>query len=190
MADLRPGDEAQAADVLRRAAELRQPLARIAKQARFYGASYIVIGGLAVVFGLIGPDLPSLLVGAAGCAVGIMERRDAGRLLRGEPSAAKGLARAELLLLAVVAVYCAFNLLRPPAADGELEQALGGAMPGMDVSAMQASLNTAVYVSVLLITVLVQGLLALKYLRQRAAVERYADEVPQWARDTLESVAD
>ncbi len=186
MADARP-DEAQAGELLRRAAELRTPLVRAKARADFYAAGYLVIGLLAVLFGLVGPDPVSLVVGAAGAAIGWDERREARRLLRGEAGAARALARDELVLLGVLAVYCVLCLTLLRADGAELQRAAGGSLPGIDLADLTDRLTNIVYPTLLAISLIVQGLLARFYARQEPVAARYREEAPEWAREALES---
>lgn len=186
MAQARP-DEAQAGEALRRAAELRVPLVRAAKRADFYAAGYLVLGSLGALFGLMGPDTASLSVGLAVAAVGWDERRQARRLRRGEPGAARTLARDELLLLGVIAVYCALSLTVLRADTRELQAALGGSLQGLDVQAISDRLTNILYPTVFAVSLVFQGLLARHYAGREPDAARYRDEAPEWARAALES---
>ena len=51
------------------------------------------------------------------------------------------------------------------------------------------SMTNVFYASVLAVTLLYQGGLARYYLRRRQAVARYREEVPEWVRTVVESMA-
>lgn len=188
MAQARP-DEAQAGEALRRAAELRVPLVRAAKRANSYAGGYLLLGGLGALFGLVGPDVVSVVVGLAVAGIGWDERRQARLLVRGEPGAARALARDELVLLGIIAVYCALSMTLLRADTRELQAALGGSLAGLDVQAMADRLTNIVYPTVLAVSLVVQGLLARHYARQGPAAARYREEAPDWAREALESAS-
>jgi hypothetical protein len=186
MAQARP-HEAQAGEALRRAAELRAPLLAAARRADVYAAGYLVVGGITALFGLMGPDTASVTVGLAVAAVGWDERRQARLLRRGEPGAARALARDELVLLGVVAVYCAACLTFLRADTRELQAALGGSLQGLDVQALADRLTNIVYPTVFVVSLVVQGLLARHYAGREPEAARYREEAPDWAREALES---
>ncbi len=186
MAQARP-DEAQAGEALRRAAELRVPLVRAAKRANFYAAGYLVLGGLGALFGLVGPDPVGLVVGLAVAGVGLEERRQARRLTRGEPGAARALARDELVLLGIIGVYCVLSMTVLRADMSTVQSAMGGSAGGFDLQAMADRLTNIVYPTVFVVSLVFQGLLARHYASQEPAAARYREEAPEWARAALES---
>ncbi len=178
----------RAAQAMRLAAELHRPLARAARLAHVNGSLMLILGSLSALFGLLGPDGVTFAMGGIAAAAGWFERRDGERLRRADPGAPAALARNELLLLGAVVVYCILNLtlLRP--SGEELERAVGGALPGIDVRALTEQLTSLVYPTLLGASLLVQGGLARHYARQRAALERYRREVPDWAREAIDSI--
>jgi len=179
----------RATQALQLATELHRPLGRAARLAHGNGSVMLVIGSLSALFGLLGPDGVTFAMGGIAAATGWFERRDGERLRRGDPLAPAALARNELLLLVAVAIYCVLNLtlLRP--SGEELERAAGGALPGVDIQALTDQLTNLVYPTLLIVSLLVQGGFARHYARQRAAVERYRSEVPDWARSAVESIS-
>jgi hypothetical protein len=179
----------RAAQTLQLASELHRPLARAARLAHGNGSVMLVIGTLSALFGLIGPDGLTFAMGGIAAATGWFERRDGERLRRGEEGAPAALARNELLLLGAVAIYCVLNMTLLKTSSQELEQAMGGGLPGLDIQQLTDRLTNLVYPTLLVVSLLVQGGLARHYARQRTALERYRREVPDWARTAVESIS-
>jgi hypothetical protein len=168
---------------LARAAELGAPLRRAAKLARANGLGYAVFGALTILFSL--PlDVAGLLLGGCLLAVGISQQRTAPRLVGGDTAAPGLLARNELLLLAAITGYALaqMTILRGTSAT-DLEML--GDSTGVDVAGLVDAIAGAVYGSVILISVLYQGGMALYFRRRAPIVEAYARETPEWARATL-----
>jgi hypothetical protein len=168
---------------LARAAELGAPLRRAARIAGANGLGYAVFGVLTILLSLPA-GIAGLLLGGCLLAVGVAQQRTAPRLVGGDRGASVALARNELLLLAAITVYAVaqMTLLRTNTA-AELE--MFGDSAGIDVAGLIDTIAGAVYGSVILISVLYQGGMALYFRRRGPVVERYVREVPGWARDTL-----
>jgi len=168
---------------------LHRPLARAAALARGNGGTLVVFGGLSALFGLLGPDPLSLIVGAIVVTVGLLERRGGRQLRQADPGAPRRLAANELALLAAISTYAilSLTLLRPSGA--ELVAATGGNVAGLDVQELLDSLTNVVYATVLVVTVLYQGGLARYYLARRAPLALYRESVPPWAREIVEGLA-
>jgi hypothetical protein len=179
---MEPAPESQQRE-LARAAELGQPLRRAAKLARANGLGYAIFGVLTILASLPS-DLAGLLLGACLLAVGIAQQRAAPRLVGGDESAPGALARNELVLLAAISAYAIAQLtfLR---AHGSAELEMLGDSAGVDVAGLVDAIASAVYGSVIVISLLYQGGMALYFRRRVALVERYAREVPAWAREAL-----
>lgn len=168
---------------LARAAEIGAPLRRAAKLARGNGLGYAIFGVLTIL-GSLPLDAAGLALGGCLLAVGIAQQRTATDLVAGQPSAPGRLARNELLLLAAITGYAIaqMTLLRASTAT-DLEML--GDSAGVDVAGLIDALAGAVYGGVIVISLLYQGGMALYFRRRAPIVERYAREVPEWARETL-----
>lgn len=174
--------------LLLRAAELQQPLARAARIGRGNGLGYVVFGVLSLLVAVVGFDLVGLIVGGVVLGVGLWERKQAARLLAADTDAPGRLARGELTLLAAIAIYAVAGLVLPPDVR-ELQRQLGNTRDlGIDLQRLTALVSTAWYGSVLLVSLLYQGGLARYFLGRRAAVARYLEEVPAWARTFVASM--
>jgi len=169
---------------LARAAELGAPLRRAAKIARANGTGYAVFGALTILLSLTG-SLPGLLLGGCLFAVGIAQRRTAPRLVAAAKESPGVLARNELLLLAAIVAY-AVGQMTVFGADtsAELEMMLGEAA-GIDAADLVDAMARVLYGTVIAVSLLYQGGMALYFLRRAPLVERHAREVPEWARETL-----
>jgi hypothetical protein len=87
------------------------------------------------------------------------------------------LARNELLLLGATLVYCTLKLtlLRPN--SEELERAVAGSLPDLDVQGLLDQATTLIYTTVMGVATLYQGGMALYYLRRKPDVERFHAEL-------------
>src|SRR5262249_61671741 len=94
---------------------------------------------------------------------------------------ARRLGRNELLLLGAIAIYCLLMLTVINPMSDEVDTMLKGSGMTLD----SKGLRLATYASVLAVTLLYQGGLALRFRRVAAAADRYLAEVPDWARETL-----
>lgn len=168
---------------LARAAELGAPLRRAAKIARANGLGYAVFGVLTILLSLPA-GIAGLLLGGCLLAVGIAQQRMAPRLVGGDRGSPLALARNELLLLGAITAYAVaqMTILRANTA-AELE--MFGDSAGVDVAGLVDEIASAVYGSVIVVSLLYQGGMALYFRRRAPLVERYVSEVPGWARETL-----
>jgi len=175
---------------LQSAAELHRPLARAAAVARSNALGYAVFGGLTCLVALFGPDPLGLGIGAIVAGVGVAQLRAAPRLRRGDRLAPRALARNELVLLGGIAAYCAIKLALG-GGGAELQSQVGDTSGlGIDIGELADSLNTTLYATLIAVTLIYQGGLALYFLRRRPMIERYLDQAPDWARSTVESLHD
>jgi hypothetical protein len=85
-------------------------LKRVLTISRLNGWSVIVVAGLGVLLALILGDWSSVVVGLLAVAAGVMEVRGHGQLQRRQAAGMKLLVRSQMLLLAVILVYCAGRL--------------------------------------------------------------------------------
>ena len=183
-----PSTPAADREALRFAAELHGKLARAARVARLNGFGYALFGVLSSVLALPGPDGLGLVLGAALIAVGVAQVRGAPRLARGESSAARHLARNELVLMVVLVLYCLFQLI-PGGPGDELRDQIGNpAGMGPELVELADVVHRSLYTGFLCLTLLYQGGLALWFSRVRPLAERYLSEAPEWARETVESL--
>jgi len=168
---------------LARAAELGMPLRRAAKIARANGTGYAVFGVLTILLSL-GGSITGLLLGGCLLAVGLAQRRAAPRLVAAAQDSPRILARNELLLLAAIIAYAVaqMTVLR---ANTSAELEMLGESAGIDVADLVDAMVRVVYGTVVVMSLLYQGGMALYFLRRAPLVERNAREVPEWARETL-----
>jgi len=176
-------------DLLAFAAELHRPLARAAKVAHGNGGWLMLFGGIGILLGFMGPDWTSLLLGAAVAAVGFLERRAAERLRRADPDAPQLLARNELVLMVVLVGFGVLLLTLLRSSGEDLEKAVGGSMPGIDLKDISNAMTNAVGATTIAVALLYQGGMARYFLKKRRDVERFLAEVPEWAREVVMQMA-
>jgi len=118
------------------------------------------------------------------------EFRGRKRLLRFDPAAAKILGWNQLALLAMIVVYCLWMLyvglvgessfVAQMEAQPELQAALGSLD---EIGGLYDSLVVVLYSSIIVGTVVFQGLNALYYFSRRKYVQAYVRDTPEWVRD-------
>jgi hypothetical protein len=179
-------------ELLARAGERMRSLRRALWLAYMNGSTLLLCGFACVPFALF--DASLLLPALVLCASGAAELRGARMLRDHDLRAPRWLASNQLVLLALVAAYCAFGAYRALHASvaDELSSAAPDAtdqlrdmMPALDLSAETLdrgyrTLVVAFYAAVFAACALYQGLCA-RYYRTRAAVLRaFLDETPAW----------
>ncbi|MEZ6014915.1 MAG: hypothetical protein R3F49_07375 [Planctomycetota bacterium] len=181
---------AQDQAALRAAAALHGKLARASAVARGNSLWYVVFGVASALFAVSGPEWVDLAQGVLVAAVGAAQLRESPRLARGAAGAAGALARNELILMCGIIAYCALRLtvLRPSGAELQAELGDTSAL-GIDVAAMTNSISSLLYGTLLAVTLVYQGGLALYFRRRAPLAERYVRESPAWARETVEGLA-
>jgi ribosome-associated protein YbcJ (S4-like RNA binding protein) len=185
-----PIGEQQQAE-LRDAAELYRPLARAALRAQNNGKWLAVFGGLSLAWGVLTVDWVALIVGGIVLVTGIVEMRQGRRLSAADADAPLRLCRNELVLGATISLYAILKLTIWRDTGAELQDALGAGNVealGMDIEAMYDSMSKLIYATVLAVTVLYQGGMARYFLRQREAVDRYREDVADWAREIVQAM--
>ncbi|QDV07926.1 hypothetical protein Poly30_34610 [Planctomycetes bacterium Poly30] len=175
--------------VLQQGAALKKPLARAAAIGRANGLGYVVFGALTTVMAAPGLDWIHLAEGALVTVVGVLQRREAPKLERGSPQAASDMSRNEFWLMIGLAIYCLARLfvLTPETTALSLDPRLARASGG-DLDGLVDAVHGILFGSLLLVTLLYQGGMALYFRRRIPAAERYQRETPDWARATLGSL--
>ncbi len=141
------------------------------------GWSIAVFAGFCTFVSLLFGEWIGVSIGALITAAGVIEIRGRKRLVRGEPTGMSSLIRAQLIILGIVLLYSLENLLAydesalmaqiTPEIRGYLSQA------GIAISDLQPMIKPvymSLYLTVIGVTVLFQGGLALYYRSCRAKV--------------------
>lgn len=157
----------------------------VTRAVRLAGFNVWTLGALAALTLLLGVgSLPAFLLGLGMGAVAWNEHRGRERLRRMDPSGARLLAAGQLGLMVLVVAYALWSLARarahPDPALAQVDEILGG-----DTQGLVRELTTVLYLAVIGVTVIAQGLLARFYLARGAMVERYLRETPDWAVELL-----
>ena len=146
--------------------EPRRPTSWAVRLARGNGLGYVVFGLLTIATAIPSSLLDAILGGAL-VAAGMIERRGAGALERGEPGAATTLSRTELALCAAIVGYAALRMTVFPSASLS-DPALLGDTLGLDAAEMEEmarSVSQVLYGSVAIASVLYQGGIAMYFRR-------------------------
>ena len=175
-------------EVLRRAADLRRDLTRAAHVARRNGGSYIFFGVLSVLLAMTA-DPAGLGLGVVLVGVGLSARSAGARLAADDIGAPMRLALGEVALLVGVIGYCVAKMTIMRTSGAEMEALFASLSADIDVAALIDSTTDIVYTSIIGVAFLYQGGLALYYRARTAAVRRYVEETPEWAREVVAIVA-
>jgi hypothetical protein len=157
----------------------------------------LVIGVASVPFVALSPSWDSILIVAGIGVIGVVEYIGYKRLRRGDPSAARFLGRNQLAFLALIAFYCAVQMIS--FSRGGLQAALlspdtRSQLAGMPDVAQALDSQMAPYARmmplmvygfyglVIVVSIFSQGGLALYYFTRRKRLEAFARETPEWVR--------
>jgi len=142
---------------------------RAATMAAISGWSTAVIGGLALPFGLV--SWVSLVLGSALVALGVNELLARGQLLKLIAGATKRLALNQIVLGATIIVYAAFMVYTGLTGQSEMQKAVASepALADMsaDIIALEKILTTAIYGTLIIGTIVFQGMNAWYYASRR-----------------------
>ncbi|MFI4897305.1 MAG: hypothetical protein ACIARR_05725 [Phycisphaerales bacterium JB059] len=182
--------EAQLAE-LERAHRHARPMRRGARVASMSAWTSLALGALAAPFAL--GDLGALALALALIACGYNELSARRALVRMETSAPARLAINQLALGAVFIAYAAFNLYRlgpiPPVrldVDGMIHP--GGSVNEEAIDALSRLASGALYLGLIIGTILVQGSTALFYITRRRPLRRFLSSTPAWVVETMRAL--
>jgi hypothetical protein len=188
------GLSSEARDALAQARERARPVYKAARVASFNGWSIGVIAALSLPFAFF--SIPGALVTAGLAVVAYNEFRGRRGLLALDPHAATMLGWNQVALLTLVVLYCAWMLwsgLTGPGpmaelqANPEIQDALGSLG---NVDELYRLLVLAVYLTIMVVTVIVQGGNAFYYFTRRKYVDAFLRDTPQWAVEMQRMAAD
>ncbi len=149
-------------------------LRRVLLIAAIDGWSIAVIAGLCTLISLLFGEWIGVSIGAVITAAGVIELRGRTRLLHGDPTGLNWLIRAQVLILAIVWLYSFRNLLSYDEAammaeiTPEMRDMLNQAGIALsDIQALMKPVYYSLYLTVIAVTLLFQGGLALYYFSRR-----------------------
>jgi hypothetical protein len=155
--------------------------------AAFNAWTFACFAGVSILFGLF--SLPGLLVGVGLAVVARNEFVGRRRILSYDATGFELLWRNQLGLMALIVVYCAWSMYRavafPDPELAELTEILGDG-----TGELVRSLTLGTYATVIVATVIVQGLNARYYHVRIRRLRAYLDETPAWVLDVLRSVTE
>lgn len=150
-----------------------------AKVATFNGWTFGVIGALSILFGLF--SLTGFIVGVLLVIVARNEFRGRALIRRLEPRGAMLLAKNQIGLIVIVIAYCLWSMYttvaHPSSEITQLEELTG--LP----SGLVTDLTLMVYIIVIVLTLLFQGLNARYYFVRIQQLKDYLEQTPKWIVD-------
>lgn len=173
----------QQIDDLRLAEERRRVVQRTAAVATVDAWMTTLIAALAVL-SWAASDWSALALGLALTLVAWNSFRGAKAMRRLDPTGPRLLALNQLLLAAIITLYCTWCIWDLTRGKNNLVQQLSAAGVGdlIDPKQIQTWMITF-YLAVIAATFLAQGLLGLYYLTRRPHLERYLADTPPWIID-------
>ena len=158
---------------------------RAARVAAFNGWVFGIFSALSAPFAPF--SLAGFLVTAGLAVIAYNEFRGRKRLLEFDPSSGTLLGWNQVALLTLIVVYCLWMLFRgltgagPFAAEMQAHPEIAAAVGSLDeFDHLYRVLVVIVYGTVILLSVIFQGLNALYYFSRRKYVEAYVEETPGW----------
>lgn len=174
------------------AARRRQPIARVARVAKFNAWTTAILAVFSAPFALL--SFAGFLVFAGLAIVAWNEFRGRRRLLSFDPAGASALGWNQLGLLAMISIYCLWamytNLYGSNSIDAQLRATpeLGAAFGSLgEMSDLVKPIVVAFYATVIALSAIFQGGNALYYFSRRKYVEKYVRETPVWVIDLVRS---
>ena len=166
---------------------------KAAAVAAFNAWATAVAAVLSLPFALV--SMFGFVTTAALCFVAGIEFRGRKRLLQFDPSAAAILGWNQLTLLALIVGYCGWSIYTSfygansvtaqLQAFSEIEPALNGSSAGVEILVQRVVV--VLYGSVIVLSIVVQGLSALYYFTRRRYIDAYLTETPAWIRELQRS---
>ena len=172
------------------AGERARPIRRAARVASFNAWATGILAALSVPFTLLFFSFSSLLVTAGLAVVAYNEFRGRRQLLAFDPAAAKTLGWNQLGLLGLIIVYCLWSIYTGLNDAGALAAELQS-MPDLQASlgstdqldSLYRLIVVGLYGTVIVLSIVFQGLNALYYFTRRRHLEAYVRETPAWVID-------
>lgn len=163
---------------LARASERSRKLMGATKVAAFNAWTFAIFAGLSILFGLVDRSLVGLAVGIALAIIARNEFRGRALLQDYRPEGPRLLTRNALWLMALIVLYCLWAIhgatSTPNPSYAQLEEAAG-----LDQGYI-SRITAFAYAAVIVLTVLLQGLMARYYHRRTGMVQEHLTETPAW----------
>jgi hypothetical protein len=172
------------------AARLYAPLRRSASLAKFSGSCLLLFGIPTLLLSLLGFDVVGLLLGGALCACGVLELTSVKRVRAGDSEVFARLGWNQWAVFGVISIYGSLQVIGFDAQELRAllaDQGLAGSQL-REIDELIPTLVNVIYGTVILVTFVVQGLMARMYFRRRKLAERYAAEVPEQIRRMVQSL--
>lgn len=180
---LTDAQQREIAEANRRAVKIR----RAARVASFNGWATAIVAVLAAPFALF--DATSLFIAVGSAVIAWNEFRGRRRLLEFDPSAATLLGWNQVALLTLVVLYCGWMLCvglvgeSPLAAELQAQPELAEVMGSLDgFEGTYRALVVLVYGTVIVLSLVFQGLNAVYYFSRRKYLQEYLANTSAWVR--------
>lgn len=161
------------------ARDRKRPILKAARMAHFNGSVLAIFGVLTAVFGLTSPS--SLALAAALGLLARNEFRGRDQLRALDASGARLLGKNQIALWVLIVVSSLWSLrvaLSDPSLD--LSAYTGGLGADEDLGALARKLLVWVYVLVILVSLVYQGLTARFYFAREPMIRAYLAQTPEW----------
>ena len=159
------------------AKERSRPFMGAARTATFNIWTLGAFAAVTILFGLF--SLTALVLGIGMAVVTWNEHKGRAMVRRFDPAGPRLLGRNQLGLMALIIVYALWSMYQttahPDPELAQMDQILGG-----DTAGLVAELTIYVYLGVIVLTGIFQGLLARYYFARIAMVEAYVRDTPVW----------
>lgn len=176
--------------MIRQAVANRRAVRSASRTALGSAISILVIGIGAVPFVLLSLSWLGCLMATAITAIGVVEYVGYQRLRRAEPGAAKFLGWNQIVFLGLIIAYCILQMatfsttqMKSSMLSPETRSALAE-LPGMEksIDAMAPMFMYGMYSLIIVVSLAMQGGLALYYFTRRRRIEQFNRTTPAWIR--------
>lgn len=178
--------------MLRQAVEARRPVRNAARVAHGSAVTILLVGIGTVPFLLLSMTLTSVVTAATLCIVGYLELLGARKMARGLPEAASHLGWNQVVFIGLIVLYCVDCMLEAspgkvitPEVKSQLSQVSGIAE---DLESLVSGVTYVIYSTVIVVSVLCQGSLAMYYFTRRHYLEALQKSTPGWVRRVIDEV--
>jgi hypothetical protein len=172
-------------DQLAQASVRARKILAASRVATFNGWTLAVAGAVSLLLGLFSGT--GLIIGIALMLLSWNEFHGRGLLRRFDPRGPERLGKNQLALMVLVIAYCLWTMYDTWAhPSGDLEQLEALLGPTGD---LVTRLTVRIYGTIILVSVLVQGLNARYYFARTALMKGYLDQTPAWIIDLQRSVS-
>ena len=172
-------------EALAQAGERAKTFTGAAKVASVNGWSIGIFAAVTLLFAF--SSLTALVLGVGMAVVARNEFKGRAAILRPDPTGPELLWRNQIGFMGLIIAYCLWSMYQTVSQPPDAQMAELTELLGEGIEELVRSLTLTVYAVVIVVTGLVQGLIARYYFRRVALIEDYLRDTPEWVRELQRS---